>query len=113
VGGARPLLLSDVDLVAYWYEKIENRFGGMSKVEKAETRARVLRKLIEKAMALQKKPHQQHERYLVHWLSPGTPFSSDFMQAEGAADTSKGCSTVVPTDLKSGRKIMQRKAKTS
>jgi hypothetical protein len=67
----------------------------MAKVKKAETRACVLRKLIEKAMTLQKKLHQQHERYLVHWPNPRTPFLSDFMQIEGAADTSKGCSAVV------------------
>ena len=74
---------------------IENQFGGMAKVEKAEVRARVLRKLIEKAMALQKKLHQQQERYLVHWFSPGTPFSSDFMQIESVTDASKRCSTTV------------------
>ncbi|KFY02399.1 hypothetical protein V494_00074 [Pseudogymnoascus sp. VKM F-4513 (FW-928)] len=69
--------------VETWHAFIENKFAGMAEQGKAENRARVLRKILEKTVSLQKQLHAQQEKYIVQWISAGSPFSTEYMQIQG------------------------------
>ena len=69
--------------VETWHAYIENGFGGIADQGKAENRGRVLRIILEKAVGLQKQLHVQQSKYIVQWISGGTPFSAEHMQIQG------------------------------
>jgi hypothetical protein len=68
--------------VESWHAFIENKFAGIVDQGKAENRGRVLRIILEKAVSLQKQLHVQQAKYIVQWISAGTPFSAENMQIQ-------------------------------
>ncbi|KAL5349553.1 hypothetical protein ACLOAV_005848 [Pseudogymnoascus australis] len=66
-----------------WHAFIENKFAGIADQGKAENRGRFLRRILEKAVSLQKKLHVQESNYIVEWISGGTSFSAEYMQIQG------------------------------
>ncbi|KFY31790.1 hypothetical protein V493_00798 [Pseudogymnoascus sp. VKM F-4281 (FW-2241)] len=69
--------------VESWHAFIENKFAGIAEQGKAENRARFLRKILEKTVSLQKQLHVQQAKYIVQWISAGSPFSTECMQIQG------------------------------
>jgi len=42
-----------------------------------------LRRILEKAVGLQRQLHVQQSKYIVEWINGGTPFSAEYMQIQG------------------------------
>lgn len=58
--------------------EIERRY--CATFEKAEIRTRALRKMLEKAVGLHNRLHQQREKYFVQYINPGTDFDPETME---------------------------------
>ncbi|KFX96516.1 hypothetical protein O988_05264 [Pseudogymnoascus sp. VKM F-3808] len=69
--------------VEAWHAFIENKFASIAEQGKAENRALFLRKILEKTVSLQKQLHAQQAKYIVQWISAGSPFSTEYMQIRG------------------------------
>ncbi len=87
-------MVHDAGMVDYLHVHLEKKFSHHADSNKAANRARVLRRILEKAVSLHSQLHQQRGMYFVEWIKPGSYFSAETMQLR-SEEVVQDCSRVV------------------